>query len=130
MVGAVDDQLAQVLLIGLCGLGWTVLLVATFLINHFELFGLQLRITEGHLLLAVATTAYTFIGILFEERDLIAHFGDEYRRYRQRVPMIVPFRKGVAATPPGVGLSPRQGSHKNFVKGATRPNRGHVLRRR
>ena len=28
-----------------------------------------------------------------EERDLVELFGDEYRRYRQRVSMLVPWRK-------------------------------------
>ena len=127
----VQDPIGSAALTGIFWFGWLLLLLATFLINHFELFGLQQvynhwrghqfsppgfkapllykfvrhpiylgfilafwatpHMTQGHLLFAIATTGYIFIGILFEERDLVAHFGEEYRRYRQKVPMIVPF---------------------------------------
>lgn len=39
---------------------------------------------------AIAATAYIMIGIHFEERNLVRLYGDAYRAYRSRVPMIFP----------------------------------------
>lgn len=124
---------AGLLLYGLFWLGWGMVLVSTFLINHFNLFGLQqvyqrLRnqpqptlnfvtpllyklvrhpimlgfiiafwatpaMSMGHLLFAIVTTAYTVVGVLFEEHDLVAELGADYRDYQKRVPMLVPLTK-------------------------------------
>jgi protein-S-isoprenylcysteine O-methyltransferase Ste14 len=64
--------------------------------------------TAGHLLFASGMSLYILMGIWFEERDLIALFGDKYRAYRQQVGMLLPLprrrvnAKGNAAGPPAV----------------------------
>jgi protein-S-isoprenylcysteine O-methyltransferase Ste14 len=133
IVWHVTDTAAATALQALSFAGWLLVLISTFLINHFELFGLDQVLaklvgrsmpeatfktpgiykvvrhplylgfivafwatpimTVGHLLFATVTTAYIFAGIFFEERDLIAQFGEEYRRYRGQVGMLIPFRQ-------------------------------------
>lgn len=44
----------------------------------------------GHLLFAGLMTAYMLAAIPLEERDLVAHFGERYRAYRDQVPALVP----------------------------------------
>jgi protein-S-isoprenylcysteine O-methyltransferase Ste14 len=130
VVWTVQNPTAVLALQAVFWLGWAVLLISTFLINHFELFGLRqvfARLTgralpeaqfrtpgfyryvrhpiyvgfllafwatphmsAGHLLFAIATTGYILIGIWFEERDLVAQFGERYRAYRAQVGMLVP----------------------------------------
>lgn len=110
--------------------GFLVVLYSSFIINHFDLFGLRqvwLRFTGrqythvgfrlrgpyrlvrhplmvgfliafwaapemslGRLLFAILTTGYIFLGVWFEERDLVAQHGDDYLDYRRRVRGLLP----------------------------------------
>ena len=46
--------------------------------------------SAGHLLLAGIWSIYVFLGIGYEERDLLEQFGDSYREYMSRVPQLLP----------------------------------------
>lgn len=130
-VWRVTDPIAQLVLYTLFAFGWVLVLVATFLINHFDLFGLRQvwlqlvgkpysplkfgtpgpyklvrhplyvgwlfafwatpTMTGTHLLFACMTTVYILMAIQFEERDLADSLGNDYRRYCDRVPMLIPW---------------------------------------
>ncbi len=49
-------------------------------------------LTSDRLLFDLLWTAWIVIGALLEEVDLSARFGDAYREYRRRVPMLIPWR--------------------------------------
>jgi methanethiol S-methyltransferase len=55
------------------------------------IWGLLLVFPVLSLLIAdIIITAYTLIGIRFEEKKLIQEFGESYTGYRKKVPMIIP----------------------------------------
>lgn len=55
--------------------------------------------TLGHAILAGTMTLYMIIAVQFEERDLVGHFGKEYRDYQKQVPMFIPRLGELEASP-------------------------------
>lgn len=130
VVWQVEEAAFRGVLWGLFAFGWLLLLASTFMIQHFDLFGLRQvwlawrgkpytaipfqqkwayryvrqpmmlgvliahwatpTMTAGHLLFAVAFTAYIGMGVWFEERSLARALGPDYARYRQEVPLYLP----------------------------------------
>lgn len=48
------------------------------------------HMTVGHLLFSAGFTAYILVGVRLEEQMLLEAHGEEYREYRQSVPMLFP----------------------------------------
>jgi protein-S-isoprenylcysteine O-methyltransferase Ste14 len=124
LVWQVENTSLMISLWVLYGLGWTYLLLATFVTNHFELMGLRQTyfyrkvtftskymykysrhpmmlgllvgmwcvpvMSVSQFIMASLLTLYVFIGIFFEERDLMNEFGDSYRKYKNEVATLIP----------------------------------------
>lgn len=49
----------------------------------------------NRLALNIGLSLYLVIGALYEERKLVLEFGQAYQEYRERTPMLIPWRKPV-----------------------------------
>lgn len=49
-------------------------------------------LTPDRLLFNILWTLWIYVGTLLEDRDLVAEFGESYRQYQRKVPMLVPWR--------------------------------------
>jgi protein-S-isoprenylcysteine O-methyltransferase Ste14 len=125
-----DVPALNITLTGLSLSGYLFAVASSFMVSHFDLFGLRqvwlhfqnrgyrpiaFRLvgfyklvrhplmvgflvafwatpfmTLGHLFFAVMVTGYVLFGTWIEERDLVAHFGDDYRSYQKTVPGFIP----------------------------------------
>lgn len=72
--------------------------------------------TVGHLVFATAMTTYVFVGLFFEERDLVRQFGERYLAYRKSVPKVLP-RLWTSSSPLKQGGVPRKPSTSSVVSG-------------
>ncbi len=57
-------------------------------------------LTADRLLFNVLFTGWIIVGTVLEERDLVENFGDDYRNYQRRVPMLIPYRKPIEGVIP------------------------------
>jgi protein-S-isoprenylcysteine O-methyltransferase Ste14 len=48
------------------------------------------QMTVNQLVLSAIFSVYLYVGTFFEERRLVAEFGDDYRQYQRRVPRLMP----------------------------------------
>jgi protein-S-isoprenylcysteine O-methyltransferase Ste14 len=62
------------------------------------LFWLNPDLTLDRLLFNLLWTAWIWCATRWEERDLESDFGETYRQYQRRVPMLIPWRTGMPAT--------------------------------
>jgi methanethiol S-methyltransferase len=130
VVWRIDNPIGSLILQVLFFTGWGIVLLSTFLIGHFDLFGLRQvylyqlgkayttsgfktpglykfvrhpimlgfiiafwatpKMSLGHLVFAIGTTAYILIALQIEERDLVNMHGDAYREYKREVSMLIP----------------------------------------
>ena len=134
-----EGQVAHWIFHGIFLAGWIIVVYSSFLIDHFDLFGLEQAychfrnkacppvpfkvsslyrfvrhpmmlgflmalwstpvMTIGHLILAAEFSAFIFVGLLFEERDLVRYFGQVYLAYREQTPMVIPrLKRGLFRT--------------------------------
>ena len=133
VVWDVANPTVSMILVAMFALGWIIVFASTFMINHFDLFGLRQvylhvrgheytepifvkrfmyklvrhplmlgfliafwavpTMTLGHLIMSIGFSVYIFIALRYEERDLEAALGEDYVRYKDEVPMIIPIPK-------------------------------------
>ncbi|MCB0632527.1 MAG: isoprenylcysteine carboxylmethyltransferase family protein [Saprospiraceae bacterium] len=130
VIWSVSSPLVSGLLTALSLLGFAILIASTFMVDHWDLFGLRQvwayftgktytppkfktaylykyvrhplylgfvigfwaapTMTVTHLIFTVMCTGYILVGIYLEEKDLTSYFGDTYRNYKKRIPMLIP----------------------------------------